>query len=118
MVQNPYHRMAMTRMRISAHRLPIETGRYLKIRRELRECPLGCKSIGDEYHYLTSCKHPFIRDLISPVLDKLQNIDNNFQNLTLREKAIFMLGSKNQNVLKIVAKLCFKIEDQFKSLIY
>ena len=35
MVQNPYHIMAMTRMRVSAHRLPIETGRYLKISREL-----------------------------------------------------------------------------------
>ncbi len=48
------HRQAVTRFRISAHRLPIETGRYAHIEHNLRLCPI-CNSneTGDEYHYFS-----------------------------------------------------------------
>ena len=53
-----YHkyRSAITRLRISAHFLPIETGRYEGTPREKRVCPLCfSRSIGDEQHYLMYC---------------------------------------------------------------
>ena len=52
---NPKHRIALTKMRISAHKFPIETGRYLHIPRGDRECPLGCGEVGDEYHFMIKC---------------------------------------------------------------
>ena len=48
-IKNSKHRIAMTRMRVSAHKLPIETGRYYKISRASRECPLGCKTLGMKF---------------------------------------------------------------------
>ena len=37
-VKNPNHQAALTKVRISAHKYPIETGRYMKLKREEREC--------------------------------------------------------------------------------
>jgi len=54
---NVKYRQAVTRVRVSAHRLPVESGRYNKIPYNERKCNL-CHSpngIGDEYHYLMSC---------------------------------------------------------------
>ena len=53
------HRKFYTEMRISAHNLEIEKGRYLKIPREDRLCKfcinLGTSVIGDELHFLLQC---------------------------------------------------------------
>ena len=48
------HRQAVTRFRISAQKLPIETGWYANIEHNLRLCSV-CDSneIGDEYHYFS-----------------------------------------------------------------
>ena len=54
----PLHRIAITKLRLSAHKLPIEVGRYEQIPRHERRCPLGCQQIGDEVHYIFQCSHP------------------------------------------------------------
>jgi hypothetical protein len=117
-VKNSAHRIAMTRMRVSAHKLPIETGRYYKISRELRECPLGCKTLGDECHYMTSCNHPFIKDIIDPVMTKLNNLEGRFEHMAPKDKVVFMLRNKDNKILPIVAKFCYKLEEQFKDLTF
>ena len=53
------HRMALTRLRLSAHNLEIETGRYNRTKPEERLC-LHCKNNGkteieDEKHFLIRC---------------------------------------------------------------
>jgi hypothetical protein len=55
---NVKHRQAITKMRISAHKLPVESGRYTKTPYKDRFCTL-CQSneIGDEFHYLLSCSN-------------------------------------------------------------
>ena len=51
-------RVELTKMRISCHLLPIESGRYKKIARVERLCPLCNRSeIGDEFHYLLKFTH-------------------------------------------------------------
>ena len=48
----------VTKMRISCHLLPIESGRYKKIPTAERICPLCNRSaIGDEFHFLLKCNH-------------------------------------------------------------
>ena len=59
----PQHRMAISKLRLSAHKLPIETGRYEQTPRHVRWCPLGCQQLGDELHYLYQCRHPFMLNL-------------------------------------------------------
>ena len=49
------HRQAMTRFRISAHRLPIETRRYVNIEHNLRLCPICNLHDVGEYHYFLRC---------------------------------------------------------------
>ena len=98
--------------------IPIETGRYYKISRDLRECPLGCKTLGDECHYMTSCIHPFIKDIIEPVMIKLNNLEGGFKHMAPKDKVVFMLGNKDNKILPIVAKFCYKLEEQFKDLTF
>ena len=53
LIKNVKTRVAVTKMRISCHLLPIESGRYKRIPRVERLCPLCNRSeIGDEFHYL------------------------------------------------------------------
>ena len=43
--------------RTRKHKLPIETGRWNGIARADRNCSLCQLDIGDEYHYIMSCKY-------------------------------------------------------------
>lgn len=43
-------------IRTRNHKLPIETGRWRRIPREFRKCHLCNNDLGDEYHYLLSCR--------------------------------------------------------------
>ena len=49
-LSKPYSFM-FTRLRLSSHSMPIELGRYHRIKRENRLCSI-CNEIGDERHYL------------------------------------------------------------------
>ena len=56
------YRSAKTRLRVSAHFLPTEKGRYERTPREKRLCPLWfSRSVGDEQHYLMYCTSPGLR---------------------------------------------------------
>ena len=65
-IKNPLHRTALTRVRFSAHKYPIKTGRYHNVAREDRGCPFGCSSIGNEEHYILACPHPYIDKIRKP----------------------------------------------------
>ena len=55
-IRNFKLRNSLTRFRMSAHNLPIETLRYWNVPRELRLCPLCCSSVGDELHFFMDCQ--------------------------------------------------------------
>lgn len=55
-VQIEKHRVALTRLRCSAHNLMIEEGRYRSIDRDLRLCQFcNMNSVETEYHFLLVC---------------------------------------------------------------
>ena len=60
-VRNTFDRIAVTKLRISNHILPIETGRYKNIERKQRLCTLCSSSIGDEFHCALLCKNEKLR---------------------------------------------------------
>ena len=64
-VTNSKHRSAMTKLRLSAHRLEIETGRYNNTTAENRFCVIcqlqGHEVVEDETHFMVSC--PMYKDL-------------------------------------------------------
>ena len=78
------HRKALCRLRISAHELQIERGRYANIAREDRKCRT-CGVVEDELHFLNDCTrydllrqrlldNPNVRDLCSD-----GTINNNYR---------------------------------------
>ena len=51
-----YARIAATRLRLSSHRLRVETGRWARIPRDARVCSCGTGSVQDEQHVLLHCE--------------------------------------------------------------
>jgi hypothetical protein len=50
-----YKRVSFTQMRLSSHRLKIETGRWIRLPRESRVCSCDNKSIQNEHHVIFDC---------------------------------------------------------------
>ena len=48
-------KIALSKFRVSAHRLPIELGRYTNLDRVDRKCFICTQVVGDEYHYFLDC---------------------------------------------------------------
>lgn len=54
----------LTKLRLSSHKLPIETGRYNNTPRELRVCDMCSDNVlGDEYHLILECNNNTITNL-------------------------------------------------------
>ena len=65
------YRSAIAKMRISAHTLPIETGRWKGIPREERACLIcDSKEKGDEVHYLARCNNPTLQSLRQQTIEE------------------------------------------------
>ena len=56
-VTNTRHRIALTKLRLSNHKLAIETGSYSRPFKKLAEriCPICKIEMEDEYHFLNIC---------------------------------------------------------------
>ena len=69
------YRSAITKMRISSHTLPIETGRWKDIPRAERTC-LICdnEEIGSEEHYITPCNNPTLQLLRQQTIEEARKI--------------------------------------------
>ena len=51
-------RIALTRFRLSNHKLPVESGSWHNVPFELRTCPICPPQIGDQFHYLFEWLRP------------------------------------------------------------
>ncbi|MCU7801014.1 MAG: hypothetical protein KZQ70_12965 [gamma proteobacterium symbiont of Lucinoma myriamae] len=66
-VQNNNHRIALSRLRCSAHKLVIEEGRYRNIEKDMRLCQFCSMNIlENEYHFLLVC--PAYREIRKSIL--------------------------------------------------
>ena len=67
----------------------VESGRYKKIPRVERLCPLCNRSdIGDEFHYLLKCTHSSLSHIRGIFLESLHSKNSNFTNMSC--KALFL----------------------------
>ena len=108
-VTNSKHRIAMAQLRLSGHRLEIETGRYSDTTSEERLCTychyFGHRAIGDEIHFLLNC--PMLENIRLKHLP--QNLHNNPSDDT--EKFKSRMSHNENNDLKQTAKF---IHEAFK----
>ena len=85
-------RRTFTKMRISAHNLQIEKGRYMNCPREQRLCQ-NCSVIEDEQHFLLHCKNN--QNLRRNLFDEILLEDKEFLNYNDNEKLVVLLNPKN-----------------------
>ena len=102
MIKNVKHRTSMTKLRISAHRLAIETGRYCQPVRplETRTCNHCINVIEDEYHFLMECTAYDKQRKI--LFNKIHSKCEQFIQLNSQDKFLYLLTS-GYNVAKEVA---------------
>ena len=95
-------RTALTRLRVSSHRLEVETGRWHKpnkIPKHERKCQL-CKSLEDEFHFIIECPlyHDFRELLINKYFWRRPNI----------LKFIELMQSENVKIMRNLSIFLFK----------
>ena len=83
-------RRLLTKLRISAHSLHIETGRYNKIQAENRLCNFCSDSvIEDEYHFMLACSR--YTNIRNKLLSTLRAHDPTFNQLDDRDTFIYLM---------------------------
>ena len=85
-------RRALTKLRISRHKLMIELGRYNQIARDDRICPVcGSNQIEDEIHFLFYCsKYSIMWDNF---FNKIQTLIPNIRYLPVNDLIIELMNS-------------------------
>ena len=112
----PVFKAAITQVRTSAHKFPIETGRYSQTPRLERTCPFGCHTLGDECHYLFDCKHPLIERARIPILNDISCLKPEVSQMDPLDKCKFLLTSEDPQTVHLIGKLCYDIQKIFKVL--
>ena len=109
-VYNPIHRASLTQLRLSSHRLNIESLRGKVLKAEERVCKIcNLNSIEDEIHLLTICpKYETLRE------DLYNSMNNYPQTCTLNkeDRAIWLLSNEDDVICNKMAKLiynCFQL---------
>ena len=85
------NRKTLVKLRISDHKLNIETGRYDKISRCNRICPVCSLDIEDEIHFLFDCaKYSSFRD---EFFTKIANRIPNYKHIPISTLIIQLMNS-------------------------
>ena len=108
-VRDKNHQRALTRLKVSSHKLNIEAGRHARpyVHRQQRLC-LYCDSLelDDEIHFLLRCnfhseaRYSFIRKIAEHLPVQLETVPHT-------ELFIDIMTSKNTDVLNAVAKFVY-----------
>ena len=105
-------RRNITKLRISAHKLEIEAGRYKmknkkKIPAQERVCHT-CKVMEDEQHLILNCTE--FDSLRKKMLDKLTEIFVNFNTYTDEEKFIFIMKVTDYEMFSVLGDFLSQVE--------
>ena len=105
-IKNHKFRQALTKMRISAHNLEIETGRYTKPTREERLCKLCSLEFEDEMHFIMSCpKLSKRRTTFDKIIIDMISEWNDHDNLT----KCFIIINPSEKIAVTSAQFCHEL---------
>ena len=108
-------RRAVTQLRISAHRLPVEQGRHKGVPRDQRLCKLCTSSeVGNEIHYLSKCTHPRFAHTRSLFIEKLYRINPFFSSFDLPNLFLYVSTMKDKNINKVSSLYLKELLDIFE----
>ena len=108
-IKSPKLRFAITRLRISAPQLPVETGRYSNIQKTHRICKL-CNSgeIGDELHLVIKCKYQNIDRERNVMFNNVNKTTPQFQSLSDKNKFVYLLSCTYHDITKMFSTFCYR----------
>ena len=105
-VQNVKHRQAVTKLRISAHKLPVETGRYKNIPCNDRICKHSdLNEIGSEQHCLMSCSNTMFRIVRIKSIDNSYTINKSLMLFNTQDLFQYVFAIKDENIKNLVKVL-------------
>ena len=121
-VTNIQHRTILTKLRLSNHRLAIETGRYMRPYRRPGEriCPICKNEVEDEKHFLISCPYYQIeRRSLFGCLDKDFNVP--VAKMTKEDLFLLLINPPKNNVQlqKVITKHiydCYEMRQKCEKL--
>ena len=93
----------ITNLRISSHKLPVETGRYHNIPHENRICNLCKYKVGDEFHCLMECLHPFLSKMRNEYLLKIFKINPQLKYLPRSTLFVYIMSFQDNNLINLTA---------------
>ena len=95
-------RIAISKLRLSNHKLNIETGRFYNLDESRRFCPFCENQVENEIHFIVSCPtYRVFRDLL---FLQIQENDRYFELLSDKEKFIYILAKPNAMVGSYIYK--------------
>ena len=114
---NTRHRIALTKLRLSNHKLAIETGRYSRPFKKPAEriCPICKIEMEDEYHFLNIC--PAYQEKRCSLLDYLEKEYRiKISRMLPNKKFMFLINprSGNAKIQKLIAKHIFEFFEKKK----
>ena len=111
-------RVTVSDMRLAAHNLPIETGRYCNTPRQSRCCGVcNQNEIGDEFHYCMVCpQHEFLH-LRTTFLTDLNMINSNFQLLDKKSLFSYIISTADTSISTITSTYFFNVFKLYNSLL-
>ena len=106
-VTNTWYRIALTKLRLSNHKLAIETGRYSRPFKKPAEriCPICKIEMEDEYHFLNIC--PAYQEKRCSLLDYLgKGYREKISKMSRNKIFMFLINppSGNAKIQKLIAK--------------
>ena len=116
-ISNFKHRQAVTKLRISVHKLTVETGRYNNTPYNDRICELcNLNEVGDERHFLMCCTNINFINFRTKFTENLFKINSSFRQFLAKDLFIYIIAMKDESILTLVAKYCFEVLTAFDSL--
>ena len=101
-LNNPQYRHYLARFRCSAHKLLVETGRYIGLEFNQRICPHCMEDVETEMHFVCSC--PMYNSLRKNMYDTVCKSNAEFSMLSERDKLIFLMTSQEKGIVYCLAK--------------
>ena len=103
--------IAVTKIRTSTQKLPIETGRYKEIERPERKCNFcGNNEIGDEFHYFMKCSNPHFIILREEFMKDILKLNlSNLQSLITKYLFQYIINMTDTLIIKNCARYCYDI---------
>ena len=105
-IKNENKRKSLARLRISAHTLEIERGRYTKLKREEQLCK-ACLKIEDKPHFLLDCNlFKINNDKIRLFMEK--EVVPNFNFMDNKQQFVFLMINEDINIISCISDIIFE----------